>query len=93
MLKISWNSLPDYITLLDRRQRGEVFAVNLDLSDWVACPLIMTAVQTNGFDCGIWVLAMIAATLQGCHRTALEEREISEFRRYLHTLVITIPSM
>jgi Ulp1 family protease len=53
----------------------------------------MTAVQTNGFDCGIWVLAMIAATLQGCHRTALEEREISEFRRYLHTLVITIPSM
>jgi hypothetical protein len=24
------------------RQRGEVFAVNLDLSGWIACPLIVS---------------------------------------------------
>ncbi|KAG1745421.1 uncharacterized protein EDB91DRAFT_1049892 [Suillus paluster] len=46
-----------------------------------------TAVQTNGYDCGVWVLAMIAATLRGCHCMALKEDDMSLFRHYLRTLV------
>ncbi|KAG2087542.1 uncharacterized protein F5147DRAFT_790688 [Suillus discolor] len=49
-------------------------------------------VQTNGYDCGVWVLAMIAATLCGCHCTALKEDDISAFRYHLRTLVVSIPT-
>jgi hypothetical protein len=86
------------------RQHQRVFKVDVDFYGWVARPLIVsmlyikrtlilifyqkTAVQTNGYDCGIWVLAMIAATLHGCHCTGLKEDHMSAFRRYLHTLVV-----
>ncbi|KAG1769968.1 hypothetical protein EV702DRAFT_1181682 [Suillus placidus] len=49
------------------------------------------ALQTNGFDCGVWVLAMIAATLHGYHCTALGEGDMHVFRYYLRTLVLQIP--
>ncbi|KAN0087822.1 hypothetical protein V8E55_006443 [Tylopilus felleus] len=32
-------------------------------SDWTARPLVVEALQTNNFDCGVWILAVIAATL------------------------------
>jgi Ulp1 family protease len=60
---------------------------------YIKCTLILifyqkTVVQTNGYDCGIWVLAMITATLHGCHCTGLKEDHMSAFRHYLHTLVV-----
>lgn len=40
-----------------------------DLTAWSAHPLQVKAVQTNGYDCGIWVLAAILSVLQGYETT------------------------
>ncbi|KAF9487480.1 hypothetical protein BDN71DRAFT_1513936 [Pleurotus eryngii] len=42
---------------------------------WTAKPTCVQAMQTNGYDCGVWVLAEIAAALQGFHVPALTELE------------------
>ncbi|KAG2104041.1 uncharacterized protein F5147DRAFT_775752 [Suillus discolor] len=73
------------------RQHDHVFNVNIDFDGWLAHPLVTDALQTNGFDCGVWVLAVIAATLHGYHCTALGEGDMHMFRYYLRTLVLQIP--
>jgi hypothetical protein len=35
--------------------------------------------QTNGYDCGVWVLAEIMAVLQGFHLTGLQEDDMESF--------------
>jgi hypothetical protein len=47
--------------------------------------------QTNDYDCGVWVLAAIAAVLRGYHVTALAEHDMRWWRRFVHTLVLTQP--
>ena len=47
-------------------------------------------VQLNDYDCGLWVLATIAAVLRGFDVTGLTELHIPAFRRYLHRLVLTL---
>lgn len=50
----------------------------------------MQAVQTNSYDCGVWVLAAIAAVLRGFDMTGLHEKDIHNFRRYLYCLVLSL---
>lgn len=50
---------------------------------WTAQPLLAQAVQSNSYDCGLWVLAAIAAVLRGKHTTGLVESEIGVFRQAL----------
>ncbi|KAG2053155.1 hypothetical protein BDR06DRAFT_1054409 [Suillus hirtellus] len=64
--------------LMVARQRGK--EVHIDLDGWVACPL-----NTNGYDCGVWILAAMIAVLHGHHVTGLREDEMSDLRHYLHT--------
>ena len=47
-------------------------------------------IQTNNHDCGLWVLATIAAVLRGFDVTGLAERHMLWFRGYLHHLVLTL---
>lgn len=47
--------------------------------------------QTNGYDCGVWVLAGIAAALQGFHVPALTELEVRELRHQLYRAVMAQP--
>ncbi|KIJ57551.1 hypothetical protein HYDPIDRAFT_104107, partial [Hydnomerulius pinastri MD-312] len=47
--------------------------------------------QTNGFDCGLWVLAQIAAVLRGFDITGLQEGDMASFRQYLRIQVLRIP--
>ncbi|KAF9494123.1 hypothetical protein BDN71DRAFT_1483215 [Pleurotus eryngii] len=49
------------------------------------------SMQTNGYDCGIWVLAGITAALQGFHVPALTELEVRELRLHLHRAVMAQP--
>jgi hypothetical protein len=44
--------------------------------------------QTNGYDCGVWVLCMMAAFMRGYCSTALSERDMGDVQRHLmdHTL-------
>ncbi|KAG6376561.1 hypothetical protein JVT61DRAFT_1537 [Boletus reticuloceps] len=66
--------------------------VQINLQDWQARPLVTVPVQTNNYDCGIWVLATVAATLRGFHVTSLTERDMPAFRAYLHICVLSLTS-
>lgn len=45
--------------------------------------------QNNGYDCGVWVLACIAALLRGRHGVQFSSEQIAEFRARLFALVYT----
>lgn len=49
--------------------------------------------QTNDIDCGLWVLAHIAAVLRGCEITGLSKSDMNMFRQYLRLLVLHIPAV
>ncbi|KAG2054503.1 hypothetical protein BDR06DRAFT_1049502 [Suillus hirtellus] len=70
-------------------QRGK--EVHIDLDGWVARPLNLKPYQTNGYDCGVWILAAMIAVLRGHHVTGLREDEMSDLRHYLRTRVLAIP--
>ncbi|KAG1864624.1 hypothetical protein C8R48DRAFT_601821 [Suillus tomentosus] len=55
--------------LMVARQRGK--EVHIDLDGWVARPLNLKPYQTNGYDCGVWILAAMIAILRGHHVTGL----------------------
>ncbi|KAK1219275.1 hypothetical protein PQX77_018011 [Marasmius sp. AFHP31] len=61
------------------------------LSTWSARPLQLHCVQNNGYDCGVWVLWVMAAVICGYDYAAIEERDICRFRKYLANLVRSIP--
>jgi hypothetical protein len=47
--------------------------------------------QTNGVDCGLWVLAAIAAVLRGYQVTALCEGDMVAFRELLYNYISLSP--
>lgn len=51
----------------------------------------MVPLQTNDYDCGIWLLASVAAILRGYDVTGLDEGNILHFRQYLEALVLSLP--
>ncbi|KIO09804.1 hypothetical protein M404DRAFT_130054 [Pisolithus tinctorius Marx 270] len=62
-----------------------------DLGSWSAHPIICEPLQSNGYDCGLWVLAQVAAVLRGYDITNLREGNMIAFRRYLQSLILSIP--
>lgn len=63
----------------------------VDTAGWVARPVTTTASQTNSYDCGMWVLAGIAATLRGHHTVGMSESDVREFRNILYLNVLSLP--
>ncbi|KAJ7587929.1 hypothetical protein C8J56DRAFT_1049993 [Mycena floridula] len=57
---------------------------------WTATPLINEAIQTNGHDCGLWILAGISSVLRGYTRPGLSEKEMPQFRKLLLAQVHTL---
>jgi Ulp1 family protease len=47
--------------------------------------------QTNQYDCGLWVLGTIAATLQGYHLPDLIEDDMVQVRKFLGDIVLSLP--
>jgi Ulp1 family protease len=47
--------------------------------------------QTNGVDCGLWVLAAIAAMLRGYQVTAFREGDMVAFRELLYNYISLPP--
>ncbi|KAL0569425.1 hypothetical protein V5O48_012542 [Marasmius crinis-equi] len=62
-----------------------------DLASWTARPLHIVALQTNSYDCGLWVLWVMAAVIRGFDYAAIEEKDIVKFRKYLARLIRTVP--
>ncbi|KAJ2915397.1 hypothetical protein MD484_g5045, partial [Candolleomyces efflorescens] len=53
-------------------------------ADWNAHPIVFTPLQTNGYDCGVWILACVAAVLRGKHVPFMSESEVNSFRSVLY---------
>ncbi|KAI0694788.1 hypothetical protein C8Q76DRAFT_634071 [Earliella scabrosa] len=56
--------------------------------EWCAFRLLNDPLQTNGHDCGVWVLACIASLLRGFECVSCSELDIGRFRSRLLTLVL-----
>ncbi|KAF8240872.1 hypothetical protein L208DRAFT_1420300 [Tricholoma matsutake] len=54
---------------------------------WSAHPLVVYTIQTNRVDCGLWVLAAIAAVLRGYQVMALHEEDMVGFRELLYNYI------
>ncbi|KAG6849090.1 hypothetical protein H0H93_011358, partial [Arthromyces matolae] len=58
---------------------------------WEVNPTLVQPCQTNGYDCGVWVLATIAAFLNGSHRTDLREQDMPMLRSLLLRHILSLP--
>ncbi|KAG2070526.1 cysteine proteinase [Suillus decipiens] len=89
------NDVKDIMKLIERfltiaRQRHS--GVQIDLEGWQSRALNVNPCQSNDYDCGLWVLAVMIAVLRGRHVTGLHEAQMSDFRHYLCNLVLSIPA-
>lgn len=62
-----------------------------DFEDWTAQPLTVKSAQTNGYDCGIWILSVMDAVLRGHDTTSCKERDMVVFRQCLLNLMLQLP--
>ncbi|KAG1851783.1 hypothetical protein C8R48DRAFT_810421 [Suillus tomentosus] len=88
------NDIKDVMKLIARLlaiARQQHHHVTTELDGWIARPLKITPVQTNSYDCGVWVLAAIAAVFRGRHVTGLCEDDMRHLRHHLRALVLSIP--
>ena len=61
------------------------------LHNWTASPISVNAVQSNSYDCGLWVLAGALAVLRGFDASGLAEDDMPWFRTLLTSLVMQMP--
>jgi Ulp1 family protease len=48
-------------------------------------------IQTNEYDCGVWVLTSIVAILRGYHVSGVNEDFMESMRQYLAALACCLP--
>ncbi|KAJ7871711.1 hypothetical protein B0H14DRAFT_2502920 [Mycena olivaceomarginata] len=90
--------LQDVMRLITRltqlsSKNGHPLHVNTQEEPWIARPFLPpgNTLQTNGHDCGIWVLCMMAAVLRGYEVTGIAERQMGLVRDTLMDHILTLP--
>ncbi|KAF7367143.1 hypothetical protein MSAN_00974000 [Mycena sanguinolenta] len=90
--------LRDVMILITRlvvlaNRHGHTLHVSTEEDPWIARPLFRVGrpLQTNGYDCGVWVLMMMASLLRGYARAAVTEGQMGFIRRLLTDYVLTLP--
>ncbi len=68
------------------RDMGQPLTVEQE-GEWMAQPIVSAKLQHNGVDCGVWVLAVVAAILRGYFMTSVSEKEMAQLRALLHDLI------
>ncbi|KIM38191.1 hypothetical protein M413DRAFT_30325 [Hebeloma cylindrosporum] len=90
--------IPD-ISLLIRRliliAKNQGHTLDIPKSGWVAKRAVVQSVQSNGHDCGLWVLAWIAIVFRGFNSsgTLLTEDIMPEWRALLVRLIRNLPQL
>ncbi|KAF8166444.1 hypothetical protein K438DRAFT_1616889 [Mycena galopus ATCC 62051] len=74
-------------------RHGHPLHVSTEEDAWIARPLFHETrrLQYNDFDCGVWVLGMIASVLRGFHTNNLTEALMPQFRALLMDMARTLP--
>ncbi|KAJ7830384.1 hypothetical protein B0H13DRAFT_2433725 [Mycena leptocephala] len=97
--KSGWRGdLKDIMTLITRmltlaERHDHHMNISVEEDAWEANPLFHPGRphQTNGYDCGIWVLCTMAAFMRGYCSTGLSERDMGDVCRYLTNHMLTLP--
>ncbi|TFK17153.1 hypothetical protein FA15DRAFT_761178 [Coprinopsis marcescibilis] len=88
------HTVVDFVRRLNRCASARALGTSDMLErKWIASPVVRCALQTNRFDCGVWVIAFIASILRGYHLPDLKEKDIQEFRRLLYEYALCLPTM
>ncbi|KAJ7211535.1 hypothetical protein B0H12DRAFT_1312933 [Mycena haematopus] len=78
------------LTVLSNRHKHPLY-VSTEEEPWVARPLFRgTPLQSNGHDCGLWVLCTMAAILRGYHVSGITEREMGSVRHAFTNHILTL---
>ncbi|KAG6827850.1 hypothetical protein H0H92_010266 [Tricholoma furcatifolium] len=80
-----------FVTFLARSANENGKQIKLAASSWIARPTVVQPRQSNCVDCGVWVIANIAAVLAGYLVTGVSEREIEAVRLALLRIVCDLP--
>lgn len=71
-------------------RRNGFLGVQNDFEAWSAYPLLLQSVQTNGYDCGMWVLAVVLSVLRGYDTTSMREIHIEPLRKCVVNLILQL---
>ncbi|KAG7091663.1 hypothetical protein E1B28_010684 [Marasmius oreades] len=71
------------------REHGHPFSI--PMSNWIAQPVTLQRLQSNGYDCGVWILYVMTAVLRGAMIPNTTEEEIATFRSLLARLIRYLP--
>ncbi|KAF8722731.1 hypothetical protein AX14_009587 [Amanita brunnescens Koide BX004] len=66
-------------------------AMDVGHGSWTVRPLTTGRLQTNQYDCGLWVLGTIAATLRGYDLPDLTEDDMPQVRQFLANILLSLP--
>ncbi|TFK84575.1 cysteine proteinase, partial [Polyporus arcularius HHB13444] len=67
------------------------FCVDVD-GRWTVHPATLARLQNNDYDCGVWLLACMAAVLRGYTTIAMTENKVVQFRSWLFLLAFSLPT-
>ncbi|KAJ7770401.1 hypothetical protein B0H14DRAFT_2632553 [Mycena olivaceomarginata] len=98
-LRSGWRQDMQDIMLLIKRmvfiagRNGHRMYISTEDETWTARPLCdeRNPLQSNGYDCGVWVLCMIASVLRGFHTSNISEALMSTVRQVLTDHILTLP--
>ncbi|KAJ7845678.1 hypothetical protein B0H13DRAFT_1647204, partial [Mycena leptocephala] len=80
------------LTLAERHDRH--MNISVEEGAWEANPLFHPGRprQTNGYDCGVWVLCTMVTFMRGYCYTGLSERDMGDVRRHFTDHMLTLPT-
>ncbi|KZT18730.1 hypothetical protein NEOLEDRAFT_1103202 [Neolentinus lepideus HHB14362 ss-1] len=58
---------------------ADLASMTINREGWISRPVMVSPVQRNGYDCGIWILACMAAVFRGFDAISLDESDIARF--------------
>ncbi|KAJ7660339.1 hypothetical protein DFH06DRAFT_989269 [Mycena polygramma] len=97
--KRGWRrDLRDVMVLITRlvvlaNRNKHTLHISTEEEAWIASPLFNPGqpLQSNGHDCGLWVLCLMAAILRGSQFTGVEEGQMCRVRQIFADHVLTLP--
>ncbi|KAJ7841922.1 hypothetical protein B0H14DRAFT_2359849 [Mycena olivaceomarginata] len=92
------HDIQDVLVLITRmvlvaNRHGHELHISTQDEDWLATPLFdeRRPLQTNDYDCGVWVLSAILSVLRGFHTSNISEALIPSMRRLLTDHILGLP--
>ncbi|EIW58944.1 cysteine proteinase, partial [Trametes versicolor FP-101664 SS1] len=87
-----WAKLHTLVVKLGKLARANNQNAPIADTGWEGYPATLSKLQTNSYDCGVWVVGCIVAVLDGHTTLYGEESQIAGFRYWLFLQASTLPT-